>query len=225
MVLSQSLRYLWPKQTNDKILKRLRLTNRLSIFLSRNRSGTVEAESIDNLPGNQENIPGRWIMRLENSNGEEDSDVKCEQWFEEQPDLDYTNSTKPDPCPCTLDQARVDNRYTWVESLFPYTRCYYTVRRSSSNQGRKCCYFINAEKLGALIIGKRIAGAIDRFHKLVPELKDNHNSSDIMGFQYCCIGARKIGAMCRKYFQKRPSESCEAYVPPVQGKILLGVYY
>ena len=164
-------------------------------------------------------------MRLENSNGEEDSDVKCEQWFEEQPDLDYTNFTKPDPCPCTLDQARVDNRYTWVESLFPYTRCYYTVRRSSDNQGRKCCYFINAEKLGALIIGKRIAGAIDRFHKLVPELKDGHNSSDIMGFQYCCIGARKMGAMCRKYFQKRPSEGCEAYVPPVQGKILLGVYY
>lgn len=192
--------------------------------MSRNRSGTVEAESIDNLPGNQENIPGRWIMRLENSAGEEDSDFNCVVWLEKHElDLDFTNSTKPDPCPCTLDQARVDDRYTWVESIFPYTRCYYTVRRSSNNHGRKCCYFINANKLGALIIGPRRGGTIDRFHKLVPELKDDHTESDVLGFQYCCIGAIKRARLCKLYYQLRPSEGCEAYVPPVQGRIFLRV--
>ena len=163
-------------------------------------------------------------MRLENSAGEEDSDFNCVVWLEKHVlDLDFTNSTKPDPCPCTLDQARVDDRYTWVESIFPYTRCYYTVRRSSNNHGRKCCYFINANKLGALIIGPRRGGTIDRFHKLVPELKDDHTESDVLGFQYCCIGAIKRGRLCKLYYQLRPSEGCEAYVPPVQGRIFLRV--
>ena len=163
-------------------------------------------------------------MRIENSNGEEDSDFKCERWYDEQPDPS-SYPTSPAPCPCTLFQAVVDNRYQWIEPIFPYTSCFYTIMRSSDKRGRRCCYYKDRDRSGALIIGAPKGGTIERYHRLVPELKGNHTSSDILGFQYCCIQAINRQAKCAKYFERRPSEGCEAYVPPVQGKLSCFVCY
>ena len=192
---------------NYKVLKRL-----ISLCF---RSGTLGAEGIDNIAGNS-GIPGRWIMRIDNSNGEEDGDFKCLEWFTVQPNpTSYT--ALPDPCPCTVDQAELDDRYQWVEPIIPYTECFYTIRGSRQGLGRKCCYYKDAQRLGALIIGDiPKGGTIDRYHKFTSP--DDHESSDILGFQYCCFRAENFREMCELYYRKRPSEGCDAYDPPVQGK-------
>ncbi|XP_067024678.1 uncharacterized protein [Acropora muricata] len=174
------------------------------------RSGTVQAEGIDNQMGNV-NIPGRWIIRIENSNGIEDSDFNCSIWYHEQPDPDsFSNS--PDPCPCTVFQAVADNRYTWVEPFFPYTECFYTVG-SVSGRGRRCCYYKDPQRNGALILNSRpIAGTIDRYHRL--QFPAMHKKYDVEGFGYCCLTSRRRVESCKKYYQKRPSEGCDAYIPP-----------
>ena len=159
-------------------------------------------------------------MRIENSNGIEASDFNCSRWYEEQPNpQEY--SAKPDPCPCTVEQAEIDNRYTWVEPIFPYTECFYTLR-PIDQRGRKCCYYKDAERLGALITDFPKGGTIDRYHKL--QFSEEHGRSDLQGFKYCCLNSRNRKEMCKKYFEKRPSEDCNAYVPPVQGNFALHIY-
>ncbi|XP_074632006.1 uncharacterized protein LOC141890434 isoform X2 [Acropora palmata] len=174
------------------------------------RSGTVQAEGIDNQMGNV-NIPGRWIIRIENSNGFEDSDLNCSIWYYEQPDPDsFRNS--PDPCPCTVFQAVADNRYTWVDPFFPYTECFYTVG-SVSGRGRRCCYYKDPQRIGALIINSRpIAGTIDSHHRL--QFPAMHKKYDLEGFGYCCLTSKRRVESCKKYYEKRPSEGCEAYISP-----------
>ena len=187
------------------------------LSLLRLRSGTVQAESIDNQMGNV-NIPGRWIIRIENSNGFEDSDLNCSIWYYEQPDPgSFSNS--PDPCPCTVFQAAADNRYTWVEPLFPYTECFYTVR-SVGGRGRRCCYYKDPQRLGALILNSRPkAGTIDSYHRL--QFPAMHKKYDLEGFGYCCLTSKRRVESCKKYYEKRPSEDCEAYIPPRRGKGVL----
>ncbi|XP_068728477.1 mucin-like protein isoform X2 [Montipora capricornis] len=176
------------------------------------RSGTLEAEGIDNAIGNA-GIPGRWILRIENSSGIEDSDFNCSLWYNNQPDpVRGSLIDTPDPCPCTVFQAFVDNRYTWVEPYFPYTGCFYTVQ-PVNERGRKCCYYEDAERRGALILDSQPqAGTLDRYHKL--RFPEKHQKHDLEAFGYCCLTSRRRAESCKKYYEKRPSEGCEAYVPP-----------
>lgn len=182
------------------------------------RSGTTGIEGIDNLVGNA-NIPGRWVYRLEDSNGEEDGDLKCERWFNNEPNPS-SFSDEPDPCPCTGVQAYFDERYQWVEPDYPFTYCFYTRFASSDGRGRKCCYYTSQEKFAALVIGFPGGGTIDRYHKLTPSLQENHTLSDVRPFRYCCQEAQSSSA-CDSYFKKRPSEGCEGYEPPEWSKLCL----
>lgn len=189
-----------------------------SIFhalILRHRSGTIQIEAIDNLVGNA-NIPGRWIFRLEDSNGEEDGDLKCLRWNISEPEHD-SFSDEPDPCPCTGVQAFFDERYQWVEPDFPFTYCFYTRFSSSDGRGRKCCYYTSQEKFAALVIGFPGGGSIDRYHRLTPSLKENHTRYDVQGFRDCCLEARGP-KMCDTFYKKRPSEGCDSYEPPEWSK-------
>ncbi|XP_015769331.1 PREDICTED: mucin-like protein [Acropora digitifera] len=150
-------------------------------------------------------------MRIENSNGFEDSDFYCLIWYHEEPDPDSFNDS-PDPCPCTVFQAAADNRYTWVEPLFPYTDCFYTIR-SVSGRGRRCCYYKDDQRTGALIFNSQPkAGTIDNYHRL--RFPEKHQKYDVEGFAYCCLTSKRRVESCEKYYEKRPSEGCEAYIPP-----------
>lgn len=152
-------------------------------------------------------------MRIENSTGVESSDFNCFLWYLKQPDPnDFPSS--PLPCPCTFEQATIDNRYISVEATFPYTQCFYTLR-SVGMRGRRCCYYKDAKRLGALIVGYPYGGTIDQYHMV--ENKDRHEESDLPGFRYCCLNARYKKIACPKYYKKRPSEGCEDYTPPRQG--------
>ena len=157
-------------------------------------------------------------MRIENSNGFEDSDFNCSNWYDAQPDPDSFSGI-PDPCPCTVFQAAADNRYTWVEPLFSFTECFYTIR-SVDRRGRRCCYYKNARRTGALILNSRPkAGTIDNYHRL--QFPEKHQKHDMEGFGYCCLTSKRRVKSCKKYYEKRPSEGCQAYNPPRRGKGVL----
>lgn len=190
--------------------------NQARIFY--HRSGTIEIEEVDTLDGNA-GIPGRWVARLEDSDGKEDGDLECLRWYSREPDKD-SYSDEPDPCPCTGVQAFFDERYQWVEPDFPFTYCFYTRFSSSDGRGRKCCYYISQERFAALVIGFPGGGSVNRFHKLTPSLQENHTRSDVKGFQHCCLKA-KGPFMCEKYYERRPSEGCEKYEPPEWSKYCL----
>lgn len=182
------------------------------------RSGTIQAEAIDNLVGNAE-IPGRWIFRLENSNGEEDSDLKCLRWYAKERRYVFGYSREPDPCPCTGVQGYFDDRYEWVEADIPFSYCFYT-KFPRQGRGRKCCYYTTLDKLAALIIGFPGGGSLHRYHSLTTSLKEQHEASDLNGFRHCCLEA-KNSFSCNKYYELRPSKGCDGYEPPVWSKFLL----
>lgn len=182
------------------------------------RSGTTGIEAIDNLVGNA-NIPGRWVYRLEDSDGKETGDLKCERWVKNETEPN-SFSDPPDPCPCTGVQAFFDERYEWVEPHYPFTYCFYTRFASSDGRGRKCCYYTSQEKFAALVEDFPGGGTLDRYHKLTPSLQKKHLEHDVRPFQYCCLEAQNP-IWCKIYFQKRPSEGCEEYEPPEWSKFRL----
>ncbi|XP_068682562.1 uncharacterized protein [Montipora foliosa] len=185
-------------------------------YLNLPRSGTLRAEGIDNAIGNV-GIPGRWILRIENSSGIEDSDFNCSLWYNNQPDpVRGSLIDRPDPCPCTVLQAFIDNRYTWVEPYFPFTECFYTVQ-PVNERGRRCCYYKDAERRGALILDLPQAGTLDRYHKL--RFPEKHQKHDLEAFGYCCLTSRRRVESCKKYYEKRPSKGCRAYVPPQRAPV------
>ena len=150
---------------------------------------------------------GKWLFRLENSKGEQDAILKCLRWFKNQPDPGlYSDDLLP--CPCTARQARFDERYQRISSETPNTYCYYTRFPSTDNRGRKCCYR-SWWRGSALIIGYPGGGSIDRYHQFTASLM--HRMSDVQGFTHCCL----FSNLCNRFYQKRPSEGCEMYRPPV----------
>ena len=154
-------------------------------------------------------MTGKWLFRLENSKGEKDAITKCLRWFKNQPDPDsYSDSLEV--CPCTYRQARLDERFQWVASQTPDSYCVYTRFPSSNRRGRKCCY----QAFGAIIIGYPGGGHIDRYHQLTASLNLYHDIFDVRGFKQCCL----LSNQCKLFYQKRPSEGCENYKPPVWSK-------
>lgn len=173
-------------------------------------------DRINSIPGNT-NIIGKWFFRLENSKGEQNAILKCNRWFENQPDpASYSDIVEP--CPCTRRQARFDERFQWTIPEAPNTYCVYTRFPSSDKRGRQCCYHTRFERFGALITGYPDGGVIDRYHKLASRsLRLKHEFSDVLGYKYCCVQSK----LCRKFYEKRSSEGCEKYSPPEWSKLLL----
>ncbi|XP_068732482.1 uncharacterized protein [Montipora capricornis] len=174
------------------------------------RSGTVLTERIDRLPGNTD-IIGKWFFRLENSKGEQNAILKCLRWFKNQPDpASYSDAVEP--CPCTIRQAWFDERFQRIIQKGTSSYCVYTRFPSSASRGRECCYEIKFNRFGALITGYPDGGVIDRYHRLATKsLRLKHEFSDVLGKRYCCVESK----LCNRFYEKRPSEGCEKYRPPV----------
>jgi hypothetical protein len=133
---------------------------------------------------------------------------KCKKWFKKQPDprpfLEYL-----EPCPCTLRQAWLDERFTpepnWRSKSRP---CAISTFTSIDGWEQKCCY---SKDWGALIVGHPGGGTPHRYSRFK---YGDHTRSDVIGYDLCCVQS----AMCGLYYQKRPSDDCSRYEPPEWSK-------
>lgn len=175
------------------------------------RSGTVNIETIDGIRGNADMV-GKWFFRLEESLGKLNARQECIDWFKAQPDPRfYTEYIEP--CPCVLRQAWWDERFTVNWRDWP-RMCGYAQFPSPHGWGQECCYSTNWQSWGALLVGNTGGGSAHRYHKLTEELRAKHDSSDVQGYQKCCVNSD----LCDLYYKKRPSDNCGNYVVPEWSK-------
>ncbi|RMX36464.1 hypothetical protein pdam_00010052, partial [Pocillopora damicornis] len=171
------------------------------------RSGTVNIETIDGIRGNADMV-GKWFFRLEESLGKLNARQECIDWFKAQPDPRfYTEYIEP--CPCVLRQAWWDERFTVNWRDWP-RMCGYAQFPSPHGWGQECCYSTNWQSWGALLVGNTGGGSAHRYHKLTEELRAKHDSSDVQGYQKCCVNSD----LCDLYYKRRPSDNCGNYVVP-----------
>ncbi|XP_022801631.1 mucin-like protein isoform X3 [Stylophora pistillata] len=171
------------------------------------RSGTVNIETIDGIRGNADMV-GKWFFRLEDSLGKLSARQECIDWFKAQPDPRFYTEYL-EPCPCILRQARWDERFTVNWRDWP-RMCGYAQFPSSAGWGQECCYSTNWQSWGALLVGSHGGGSAHRYHKLTKELRAKYDSSDVRGYQKCCVNSD----LCDLYYRRRPSDDCGDYVVP-----------
>lgn len=175
------------------------------------RSGTVNIETIDGIRGNADMV-GKWFFRLEESLGKLNARQECIDWFKAQPDPRfYTEYIEP--CPCVLRQAWWDERFTVNWRDWP-RMCGYAQFPSPHGWGQECCYSTNWKSWGALLVGNTGGGSAHRYHKLTEELRAKYDSSDVQGYQKCCVNSD----LCDLYYKRRPSDNCGNYVVPEWSK-------
>ena len=85
--------------------------------------------------------------------------------------------------------------------------CHVSCNFSASGAGQQCCY-----KGDSLMVGPPGGGSLD----VVSPEKDfwGHIGRDVLPWFACC----KFRDNCAKYYQRRPSDDGERYVPPPVGK-------
>ncbi|XP_070554193.1 sushi domain-containing protein 2-like isoform X2 [Ptychodera flava] len=158
----------------------------------------------------------------------------CKDWASTDEERDQTFLDDLEPCPCTLQQARVDTgRFTahptCNEALSNEDNCerrtlaLHCVRAnepSGYGSGQQCCY--NNE--GNLIDGPQeySGGTSHRRHHdgiypykspgTVPYL--SHYLTDILPWEHCCYYSDEL---CEQYYVNRPSDDCKEYEPPAPG--------
>ena len=175
------------------------------------RSGTVNIETIDGIRGNADMV-GKWFFRLEESLGRLSARQECIDWFKAQPDPQFYTEYL-EPCPCILRQAWGDERFTVNWRDWP-RMCGYAQFPSPDGWGQECCYSTNWQSWGALLVGNPGGGSAHRYHKLTEGLRARHDSSDVQGYQKCCVNSD----LCDLYYRRRPSDDCRDYVAPEWSK-------
>ncbi|XP_070554568.1 sushi domain-containing protein 2-like [Ptychodera flava] len=159
----------------------------------------------------------------------------CKDWAFTVEERDKTFLDDLEPCPCTLQQARVDaGRFTAhptcneasshigdnCERRALAVHCVRANEPSGYGSGQQCCY--NNE--GNLINGPQeySGGTSHRRHHdgiypykspgLVPYL--SHYLTDILPWEHCCHYSNDF---CHYYYDNRPSDDCRIYEPPRPG--------
>ena len=168
------------------------------------RSGTVNIEGIDELPGNT-NITGKWFFRLEKSTGQLNAKQKCINWFKEQPDPRHYTSYL-EPCPCSFRQARMDERFSFNWREWPRL-CAYSSFPSVDGWGQECCYSTDWTSWGAQILDYPGCGSSHMYHKFTASEK--HKLNDVFGYEQCCVQS----SLCDLYYKRRPVDDCRKYQP------------
>ena len=168
------------------------------------RSGTVNIEGIDELPGNT-NITGKWFFRLEKSTGQLNAKQKCINWFKEQPDPRHYTSYL-EPCPCSFRQARMDERFSFNWREWPKL-CAYSSFPSVDGWGQECCYSTDWTSWGALILHYPACGSSHMYHKFTASEK--HKLNDVFGYEQCCMKS----SLCDLYYKRRPVDDCKEFQP------------
>ena len=143
---------------------------------------------------------------------------RCLTWYNE--DIDAHGCSYPfwtaflEPCPCTHFQASHDGRfrvYKWRYGLI----CFVSSFARPFGVQTECCYQWLVTLGGALVEGPVLGGSSNRYSSVVnPQL---HQQLDVQPYEDCCIHTN----LCHLYYERRPSTSCQGYVPPSLGTLTL----
>ena len=98
----------------------------------------------------------------------------------------------------------------------------YHIFRNAGGTSNECCYDDN----DILIFGSPTGGSVKKvsivgstglnyFTDLI-----NHQFEDVLPFIHCCKGTLPN---CRAYYDRRPSDNGNAYVPPQPGKVTINI--
>ena len=133
----------------------------------------------------------------------------CRVWYykdKREHDLRWVETLEP--CPCRWWQAWWDRRFRFDW----YSLCAYSIFESSSGSRQECCYSDDWFAWGSLIVGAPYGGAAERYH---PDVDQEKNYEwDEKPYKECC----GLSKLCHLYYERRPSDDCSAYEPPVWGK-------
>ncbi|XP_077984839.1 sushi domain-containing protein 2-like [Glandiceps talaboti] len=156
----------------------------------------------------------------------------CKVWSSSEAEKDESFLEDLEPCPCTLQQARVDfgrysphpycnERSSHSENCDRNEQARHCVRVNTANQmnaGQQCCY----DNSGNLLDGPDGGGTAHRIHHggispfkmagTVPYL--SHYLTDLLPWELCCS---LFDLQCNLYYRKRPSDLCQEYQPPTPG--------
>jgi len=126
-------------------------------------------------------------------------------------------------CPPTSTQASQDPRFVKValggDSYFhPGAVADYRQKTPTSlGAGQQCVYNVNR----GLIVGQPNGGSADLYSPVNSNVELQHIIYDIFPWCYCCRS--NTAANCKKYYQKRPSDSGALYTPMWELEIIRAI--
>lgn len=195
-------------------------------------------ERLSGVTGNTQEV-GRWFWGLSKATNVQEAERKCYNWYQQQLDINLQRLLWP--CPCSILQAWRDGnfRFDWRNYYFypsSYRQCRLlhtflrprfniTLFNTESNEymrayvilSQRCCYSTNREDYGSLLKGPRDGG-----HARVKVYLYNRNRipgllNDDEAHWACC----RASNLCHLFYEKRPSDTCKRYKPPIRRKLHL----
>ena len=122
---------------------------------------------------------------------------------------DYDRFTTP--CPCTIFQAWIDNRFRFIFNPSKTSYCLTTRFLTFGVALRECCYSFDGPTFGALVTDTENGGSL-LLSPIPDELLQQNNR---IPQSLCC--SAQVG-LCDLYYERRPPNFCDGYFPPRSGK-------
>ncbi|XP_070545876.1 mucin-like protein isoform X2 [Ptychodera flava] len=159
-------------------------------------SFTRDVYQMDEVIGNSTGQRGRLAFDL-NVPGQYNPNIPCYDWYKNRPDLSqYIRASEP--CPCSLQQARMDPRYEVMNRSFCAGSLFW-----KAGTRQQCCYdefMLDDSTSTGLLTGTPRGGTI-----MVESMEDFR----VKGFQECC----QRSDYCHLYYSVFPSDDCSRYRP------------
>lgn len=156
------------------------------------RSGTVNAEVIDDLTGNLGK--GRWIFAMSPSTTKTPR-IQCYEWFVTASTIAGSRRLQ---CPLSGLQAFVDRRFRRQDI---FGRICYVRRNPRNGIGLRCCYRRFA---GPLLTNTGEPGGLLSANPLHFSVQDDDDA-----YENCCV----LSNLCSAYVRRRPKQDGRLYRP------------
>ena len=181
-------------------------------------------------------MTGRYFWRIENSDGL-GSLHKCFTWAYLQEFMNvpywYNRLVRRDwrmACPCSGWQAWFDRRFFWDWRKYSWPDWCFESRRSkyfyhySPDKGliyfrmtQMCCYSTDWQNWASLKVGAPDGGGVkvEAYYYQLNRAETVY--TDLEAYKYCCVDI----PFCDFFYNYRPSDNCNLYVPPPRRKLHL----
>ena len=147
---------------------------------------------------------------------------RCLTWYNEDirlymgnEQVDNFSNFQP-ACPCTSLQAQQDRRFSRFIKK-DNSSCYIENFPNELGGAQECCYSTSPQMFGALVLQGGSSGGLLRYHPWHSQTDYNENDRDAQNI--CCFPTISV-PFCALYHRRRPSKSCEGYVPQPRRKCI-----